>query len=1316
MTRGDARSVWRSLSTPFLDSFASSGRKHHNSLRDLRMVWDDAPDLRAVDARDADAYLGSITPLNLFPNSWPGEQDEAQTKKCQSVRVEHVFFTTDDVIMGMGPQYGALDVPILQSALSLQDTIQFFLRGNNQSDLRCVQSSHSSECLTLSPLSFWQQDAGILAADSSPTTTLLGSTLNVTRQGIPLSLTTTLAGRSHLFSKLPRAEHLAMTFFLQETEECRQSGRPSEERQSKSHAQWLAMLRNITGGQVGILSSEINVTKEVILQFVPVHSAGTLATQRFLLASGYLAVFIWLSKSLMKIQNVHSRFGLAFTGVIELVISMTLAISICALCGVRLTLVPWEILPFVVVVIGSENMFVLTNAIISTPISLTVSARVATGLEKVGVPIAVTVMSDVLLMTTIMMLVDVRAVREFCIFAIFSLFVDFFMQMTLYSTVLSIDLQRLELADLLSQGGQKEAGRSNALGLNNVAEFESNGSDPSASVDGQDDPFRSGAAATAIGHGVGGSFIKMSCRAMWRARTARTASLSLLMAFMFGIYLYHGSGYPSHHSYPFVANETRPLVVATSTQTDSETPRFDPFSHLSRNDSEETSTLPLPWWHTSPSASFWHSLNPDDATSVRVKIEPWTVISLRSNKTFEGAQRSVAHFASWAIFRPRVRAIIWFFKLVVLPISGTTGLLWVLLLYLLKDTELLEAQQNRLDTTGGDDEDEETVEPKEEERRNELDAILRISNNNHTSDVELVCQSGGIVVSLATDSSLSTWRPSKRGNSTAVVLSSIIPNYSRVTAMEVDDELDLIALGHATGFVSLLTLSSLQPIEMTNGAEHGNGHTAKPTSRVQSLFIFAAVPNKSAVFSAHRDGSVWRWCLGRHHMPLQLLTTQAGGVWMAFTPLASQFPCRDILALSSSDHRFQMHRMTVEAPYLRCLLSVDDTASVIRCATVSTLVFCDEEQSRSNTWATVVAGTSRGSIVVYDLISGRLIGQYDILDGVVTNVRAIDFLTACPLLSYVGNRDIILVNSTTRASVMAICTPNDHSPVLSASKSPGLTPLKKKSGPPETTAPVLANESWSPSPKDLAVNGHGNDSNGMLFETPSTPLPLAVPNGSRHRRLSSQGKRVEDVVASNPFLLGEAPLPTASTIGSGNGSLGRLDSDPFELQSNHGDSLVQWSRLASIECARGSADVVLSARGAKVVGVRRRAKPNLFLSATDTRWEVFQLEMDVFYTDRRSLLFLEATCIRRSRLELDEGPRFDSTDGGTGTNTPSGRSIRFAPLSRPHMPLSFTRLGKVQAFYKDRVVAQDERKKTSVIFPFANSVAAVHLYPSPSPP
>lgn len=38
---------------------------------------------------------------------------------------------------------------------------------------------------------------------------------------------------------------------------------------------------------------------------------------------------------------VHSRLGLAFTGLVELLVSTITSVSVCALVGFRVTMVPW---------------------------------------------------------------------------------------------------------------------------------------------------------------------------------------------------------------------------------------------------------------------------------------------------------------------------------------------------------------------------------------------------------------------------------------------------------------------------------------------------------------------------------------------------------------------------------------------------------------------------------------------------------------------------------------------------------------------------------------------------------------------------------------------------------------------------------------------------------------------------------------------------------------------------------------------------------------------------------------------------------------
>lgn len=309
VTRGDAASVWRSLSTPFMDSFVSSGRKHHNSLRDLRMVWDDAKDLRAIDARDANAMFASgasSTPHPLFPFGGIPSLSSAKGEsppRCRTIRVEHVFVTTDDVLTGNGPRYGVLDTPVLHSALQLQGTIES-LAGHtpNAEDFasadkpRCVtsgsaESTQSGGCLTLSPLAYWDLDAQKLLTDEHPAHTLLTSSLNRTAQGVPASITTTLAGRWHLFKKLPRAEHLALTFFLEDNESSNEciSSNPADEEMgdganeafSPAHVSWLRLLSNVTAGQVSIIPSEHTVPKELLLQVSAyIRVSGSLAQQR----------------------------------------------------------------------------------------------------------------------------------------------------------------------------------------------------------------------------------------------------------------------------------------------------------------------------------------------------------------------------------------------------------------------------------------------------------------------------------------------------------------------------------------------------------------------------------------------------------------------------------------------------------------------------------------------------------------------------------------------------------------------------------------------------------------------------------------------------------------------------------------------------------------------------------------------------------------------------------------------------------------------------------------------------------------------------
>ena len=55
----------------------------------------------------------------------------------------------------------------------------------------------------------------------------------------------------------------------------------------------------------------------------------------------YFIFFVYFSGSMRRMDTVHSRVGLCFTGLVEIIVSTITSLSVCAIIGLRITLVPW---------------------------------------------------------------------------------------------------------------------------------------------------------------------------------------------------------------------------------------------------------------------------------------------------------------------------------------------------------------------------------------------------------------------------------------------------------------------------------------------------------------------------------------------------------------------------------------------------------------------------------------------------------------------------------------------------------------------------------------------------------------------------------------------------------------------------------------------------------------------------------------------------------------------------------------------------------------------------------------------------------------
>lgn len=107
-----------------------------------------------------------------------------------------------------------------------------------------------------------------------------------------------------------------------------------------------------------------------------------------------------------------------------------------------------------IVFVGAENMFSLVDAVTRTAITLPVKQRIALGLSHAGTSNTLKVVSYNAILGTLAFVAGntgAGAITQFCVFAIVVLVAHWFLAHTFFLAVLSIDIQRLELYELLRQ-------------------------------------------------------------------------------------------------------------------------------------------------------------------------------------------------------------------------------------------------------------------------------------------------------------------------------------------------------------------------------------------------------------------------------------------------------------------------------------------------------------------------------------------------------------------------------------------------------------------------------------------------------------------------------------------------------------------------------------------------------------------------------------------------------------------------------------------------------------------------------------------------
>ncbi|KNC87701.1 hypothetical protein SARC_00207 [Sphaeroforma arctica JP610] len=298
----------------------------------------------------------------------------------------------------------------------------------------CYQPDDQEQlCVLAAPGHFWKDDRAALMADPDPLETMTRSSA-IYREAI-------VGGATHAWgsNQVIGFSSLSTTFAFETSDE--RAGDRSLFLQRLTG--WLQSENSTVNANISWHFSDMQTTH---LYFeVPQIE---LSSDVIFLVCTYVLVILYIYFSVeTKFHMVKSKVGLGLTSVVMLLISLSMSVGICQMFGFVPTLVVVEVIPFLIIAVGVENIFFITHAVVATPLDNSVHHRVAEGLSNTGNKVVVYLLAE-LMLTIVGSLSSIDALREFSIFTFFSLLVDFYLQIIFFPAVLSIDIRRMELSDI----------------------------------------------------------------------------------------------------------------------------------------------------------------------------------------------------------------------------------------------------------------------------------------------------------------------------------------------------------------------------------------------------------------------------------------------------------------------------------------------------------------------------------------------------------------------------------------------------------------------------------------------------------------------------------------------------------------------------------------------------------------------------------------------------------------------------------------------------------------------------------------------------
>ena len=159
----------------------------------------------------------------------------------------------------------------------------------------------------------------------------------------------------------------------------------------------------------------------------------------------YILMLIYVSIAIGFFPSMqYMSFGLGLAGILVVIASLMTGIGITFYFNQKITMISLEVVPFLVLAIGVDNMFLIARAERTIPEYVTsVDERIGFAMKEIGPSIFTAAFCESIAFF-IGLLTDVPALQNFCLIAGLAVVADFVLQMTIFVPALAIDRRRLD--------------------------------------------------------------------------------------------------------------------------------------------------------------------------------------------------------------------------------------------------------------------------------------------------------------------------------------------------------------------------------------------------------------------------------------------------------------------------------------------------------------------------------------------------------------------------------------------------------------------------------------------------------------------------------------------------------------------------------------------------------------------------------------------------------------------------------------------------------------------------------------------------------